>query len=582
MGMPLTLLLIILLETGSALFILGSAEPIISSKQPPLSTARKGTGRPVAAPSEEAINISSPLLYSPTKGLPPSPPSSHSSISNVYEGPNMGHNNNGRTIKPLGVDVHTKKRDGHGGLAIAVIAFSSLTALVICIAISWVLAIKCRSRVLPKKTFHASIPSPKPSGSTKITKFGGKATSTLMTHRSGSLSLTNTGSAKTFTMNDIKRATDNFNASRIVGEGGFGLVYKGTLDNGTEVAVKILKRNDQRGGREFFAEVEMLSRLHHRNLVKLIGICTEEHTHCLIYELIRNGSVASHLHGTDKETNPLDWDARMKIALGAARCLAYLHEDSSPRVIHRDFKSSNILLEYDFTPKVSDFGLARTALEEGDRQVSTHVMGTFGYLAPEYAMTGHLLVKSDVYSYGVVLLELLTGRKPVDLAQPVGQENLVAYARPLLTNREGLETIIDPSIKSSVSLDNVTKVAAIASMCIQAEVSHRPFMGEVVQALKLVCNELDETKEAELTSCGKDSVLINVESNTRTSISASDFLSNSMGHEGEDIQSFRRHSTSGNLTTGRRKQLWQILTSFSSGSTSDQLGYSLKSPQGKN
>ncbi|OMO66229.1 hypothetical protein COLO4_30679 [Corchorus olitorius] len=275
------------------------------------------------------------------------------------------------------------------------------------------------------------------------------------------------------------------------------VIILGMLDDGAAVAVKVLKREDQRGGQEFLAEVEMLSRLHHRNLVKLIGICTENTIRCLVYELVPNGSLESHLHGVDKETAPLDWGARMKIALGSARGLAYLHEDSSPRVIHRDFKSSNILLEHDFTPKVSDFGLARTALEEGNKYISTHVMGTFGYLAPEYAMTGHLLVKSDVYSYGVVLLELLTGRKPVDLSLPPGQENLVAWARPLLTAKEGLETVVDPTILSDTSLDSIAKVAAIASMCVQPEVSHRPFMGEVVQALKLVCNEFDEKKEIE-------------------------------------------------------------------------------------
>ncbi|KAK4773429.1 hypothetical protein SAY87_028448 [Trapa incisa] len=163
----------------------------------------------------------------------------------------------------------------------------------------------------------------------------------------------------------------------------------------------------------------MLSRLHHRNLVKLMGICIEGRRRCLIYQLVHNGSVESHLHGAEKNMRPLDWDARMKIALGAARGLAYLHEDSNPRVIHRDFKASNVLLEDDFTPKVSDFGLAREATG-GNQHISTRVMGTFGYVAPEYAMTGHLLVKSDVYSYGVVLLELLTGRKPVDMSQPQG------------------------------------------------------------------------------------------------------------------------------------------------------------------
>ncbi|XP_014496065.1 receptor-like serine/threonine-protein kinase ALE2 isoform X3 [Vigna radiata var. radiata] len=299
-------------------------------------------------------------------------------------------------------------------------------------------------------------------------------------------------SVKTFSLSELEKATDKFSSKRILGEGGFGRVYSGTLEDGAEVAVKLLTRDNQNGDREFIAEVEMLSRLHHRNLVKLIGICIEGRRRCLVYELVRNGSVESHLHGDDKIKGMLDWEARMKIALGAARGLAYLHEDSNPRVIHRDFKASNVLLEDDFTPKVSDFGLAREATE-GSNHISTRVMGTFGYVAPEYAMTGHLLVKSDVYSYGVVLLELLTGRKPVDMSQPQGQENLVTWARPMLTSREGLEQLVDPSLAGSYNFDDMAKVAAIASMCVHTEVTQRPFMGEVVQALKLIYNDTDET-----------------------------------------------------------------------------------------
>ncbi|KAF8388314.1 hypothetical protein HHK36_026980 [Tetracentron sinense] len=227
-------------------------------------------------------------------------------------------------------------------------------------------------------------------------------------------------SVKTFSLSELEKATEKFSSKRILGEGGFGRVYHGIMEDENEVAVKLLTRDDQNGDREFIAEVEMLSRLHHRNLIKLIGICIEEHTRCLVYELVHNGSVESHLHGADRK-GPLDWDARMKIALG------------------------------------------------------------------------HLLVKSDVYSYGVVMLELLSGRKPVDMSQPPGQENLVTWARPLLTSREGLEQLVDPSLGGNYDFDNMAKVAAIASMCVHAEVAQRPFMGEVVQALKLVYNDMDET-----------------------------------------------------------------------------------------
>ncbi|XP_019432768.1 PREDICTED: receptor-like serine/threonine-protein kinase ALE2 isoform X2 [Lupinus angustifolius] len=315
--------------------------------------------------------------------------------------------------------------------------------------------------------------------------------------RSRSMSLVSTMATsippvKRFSLSEIQKATDKFSSKRVLGEGGFGRVYCGTLGDGTEVAVKLLTMDNQNREREFITEIELLSRLHHRNLVKLIGICMEGRRRCLVYELVRNGSVESHLHGVDKKNSPLGWGARTKIALGAARGLAYLHEDSNPRVIHRDFKASNVLLEDDFTPKVSDFGLAREATE-GSNHISTRVMGTFGYVAPEYAMTGHLLVKSDVYSYGVVLLELLTGRKPVDMSQPPGQENLVTYARPLLTTREGLEQLVDPSLAGTYEFDEMAKMASIASMCVHQEVTQRPFMGEVVQALKLIYNDTDES-----------------------------------------------------------------------------------------
>ncbi|MED6109217.1 hypothetical protein PIB30_031422 [Stylosanthes scabra] len=431
------------------------------------------------------------VLYVHYPGLPPSPPSNPFDASGIVEPDAVG--NDGSLIKPLGVDVsNKKKKEGNNGeRTVVMIMLSCFAASVLFIGVTWLCLLKfhCPAHETEQPPDVKTAKSFKSSGTARSYEnmLNSRSTST----NSGTIAYA--GSAKIFTLNEIEKATNSFSSTRILGEGGFGLVYKGGLNDGRDVAVKILKRDDRHGSREFLAEVEMLSRLHHRNLVKLIGICIEKQNRCLVYELVPNGSVESHLHGSDKVTGPLDWDARMKIALGAARGLAYLHEDSNPCVIHRDFKSSNILLEHDFTPKVSDFGLARTALDEGNQHISTHVMGTFGYLAPEYAMTGHVLAKSDVYSYGVVLLELLTGRKPVDWSRPPGQECLVACVRPLLTSKEGLEMIIDPNIKNNISLDSVLKVAAIASMCVQAEVTQRPFMGEVVQALKLVCSEFEET-----------------------------------------------------------------------------------------
>ncbi|XP_039041116.1 receptor-like serine/threonine-protein kinase ALE2 [Hibiscus syriacus] len=488
------------------------------------------------------------VVYVRYPGLPPSPPAVSSSVSSIGDGPYSGSNNHGQAAKPLGVYASEKTRVGVTRGMIAAIIVSSFSAFVVCSSgIIWLIVSKYGACVEgPEHMPQAITFSPaKPPG----TSVGAASMAVSVS------GMTYTGLAKNFTLSDIERATNRFDDARVIGEGGCGIVYRGMLDNGVAVAVKVPKRVDQHGEQEFLAEVEMLSRLHHRNLVKMVGICTEGNIRCLVYELVPNGSLEFHLHGVDNETGSLDWGARMKIAIGAARGLAYLHEDSSPRVIHRDFKSSNILLEHDFTPKVSDFGLARTELDEGNKYVPTHVMGTFGYLAPEYAMTGHLRVKSDVYSYGVVLLELLTGRKPVDLLQPPGQENLAAWARPLLTAKEGLETVIDPSIKSDISFDSISKVATIASMCVQPEASNRPFMGEIVQALRLICNEFDETS-------GHSSELAQTSESFQISVSASNHLSIGQVIEEPEPGSFTRH-------------FWQKIRRLSRGSQSEH-GFSVK------
>ncbi|XP_042514560.1 receptor-like serine/threonine-protein kinase ALE2 isoform X2 [Macadamia integrifolia] len=418
------------------------------------------------------------VIYIKYPGLPSSPPleDSHGPVGSG------GHKN------PIMADIHSKSLSMNAR-TIAIIALSAFVLFLVSLGmVSFLLKCKRAGRTstsagpatissITKRSGIRSILSSSMVSSTSVSLVSTMATFLL--------------SVETFSLADLEKATEKFSSKRILGEGGFGRVYHGIMEDGTEVAVKLLTRGSQNGDREFIAETEMLSRLHHRNLVKLIGVCIEEHTRCLVYELVPNGSVESHLHGADKIKGPLDWDARMKIAIGAARGLAYLHEDSNPRVIHRDFKASNVLLEDDFTPKVSDFGMAREATE-GSQHISTRVMGTFGYVAPEYAMTGHLLVKSDVYSYGVVLLELLSGRKPVDMSQPQGQENLVTWARPLLASREGLEQLVDPCLHGNYDFNDMAKVAAIASICVHPEVAQRPFMGEVVQALKLIYKDNDE------------------------------------------------------------------------------------------
>ncbi|PHT48046.1 Proline-rich receptor-like protein kinase PERK9 [Capsicum baccatum] len=233
-------------------------------------------------------------------------------------------------------------------------------------------------------------------------------------------------SAKTwFTYQELVEATNDFSVKNELGKGGFGCVYKGYLADGRYVAVKQLNIGGSQGEREFRAEVEIISRIHHRHLVSLVGYCISENKRLLVYDYVSNNTLYFHLHAQGRPV--MSWATRIKIAVGAARGIAYLHEDCNPRIIHRDIKSSNILLDDNFEARVSDFGLAKLA-QDAESHITTRVVGTFGYMAPEYASTGKLTEKSDVYSFGVVLLELITGRKPVDTSQPPGQENLVEWA----------------------------------------------------------------------------------------------------------------------------------------------------------
>ncbi|XP_065019121.1 proline-rich receptor-like protein kinase PERK9 isoform X2 [Musa acuminata AAA Group] len=244
-----------------------------------------------------------------------------------------------------------------------------------------------------------------------------------------------------FTLEELSIITNDFSTQNLLGEGGCGCVYKGRLRDGREVAVKQIKVGGAQGEREFKSEVETISRVHHRHLVSLVGYCVSENQRLLVYDYVPNRTLYYHLHG--KGMPIMEWTVRVKVAVGAARGIAYLHEDCHPRIIHRDIKSSNILLDYSFEAQVSDFGLARMAVD-ANAHVTTCVMGTFGYLAPEYATSGKLTSNSDVYSFGVVLLELITGRKPVDTSQPVGDESLVEWVV------RALESLADLDINNGV------------------------------------------------------------------------------------------------------------------------------------
>ncbi|KAL6592644.1 hypothetical protein ACP70R_049319 [Stipagrostis hirtigluma subsp. patula] len=297
---------------------------------------------------------------------------------------------------------------------------------------------------------------------------------------SGDLSVGNT---KAFTFDELYEITGGFARDNVLGEGGFGCVFKGTLADGKVVAVKQLKGGGGQGEREFQAEVEIISRVHHRHLVSLVGYCIAEDHRLLVYDFVSNDTLHHHLHGRGRPV--MDWATRVKIAAGSARGLAYLHEDCHPRIIHRDIKSSNILLDDQFEAQVADFGLARLA-ENDVTHVSTRVMGTFGYLAPEYASTGKLTEKSDVFSFGVVLLELITGRKPVDSSRPLGDESLVEWARPLLNRaieNQDFDELVDPRLDGNFDDVEMFRVIEAAAACIRHSAARRPKMGQVVRVL---------------------------------------------------------------------------------------------------
>ncbi|OVA20349.1 Protein kinase domain [Macleaya cordata] len=287
-----------------------------------------------------------------------------------------------------------------------------------------------------------------------------------------------------FTYEELAIATNGFSDANLLGQGGFGYVHKGILPNGTEVAVKQLKAGSGQGEREFQAEVEIISRVHHRHLVSLVGYCTAGDQRMLVYEFIPNNTLEFHLHGKGRPT--MDWGTRVKIALGSAKGLAYLHEDCHPKIIHRDIKAANILLDFKFEAKVADFGLAKFS-SDTNTHVSTRVMGTFGYLAPEYAASGKLSDKSDVFSFGVMLLELITGRRPVDATQSFMDDSLVDWARPLLSRamEDGnFDALVDPRLQKDYNPNEMKQMVACAASCVRHSARRRPRMSQVVRALE--------------------------------------------------------------------------------------------------
>ncbi|XP_014510659.1 probable serine/threonine-protein kinase PIX13 [Vigna radiata var. radiata] len=309
---------------------------------------------------------------------------------------------------------------------------------------------------------------------------------------------------KEFSFGDLKSAAKSFKGDTLLGEGGFGRVYKGWLDeknltpakpgSGMVVAIKKLNPESTQGFQEWKSEVNFLGRLSHPNLVKLLGYCWDEDELLLVYEFMPKGSLENHLFRRNPNIEPLSWNTRLKIAIGAARGLAFLH--SSEKVIYRDFKASNILLDGNYNAKISDFGLAKLGPSGGQSHVTTRVMGTYGYAAPEYIATGHLYVKSDVYGFGVVLLEILTGMRALDTRRPTGQQNLVEWTKPCLSSKKKLKTIMDGKIEGQYSPKAALQAAQLTLKCLEHDPKQRPSMKEVLEGLEAIETIHEKTKES--------------------------------------------------------------------------------------
>eukprot|EP00253_Pinus_taeda_P009510 PITA_09510 len=308
--------------------------------------------------------------------------------------------------------------------------------------------------------------------------------------------------SRVFTLEEMIAATQTF--SREIGRGGFGSVFLGKLPQGIDIAVKVLSQSSQQGVHEFLNEVDLLSRIHHRNLVSLLGYCNESREVMLIYEYMSGGIKRSYayLRITNMGSFPdpsahhskLNWITRLKIALDAAQGLEYLHVGCAPKIIHRDIKTANILLDNDLNGKLADFGLSKMTTDGEATHVTTAVKGTAGYLDPEYFHTQMLTEKSDVYSFGVVLLEIVCGRQPIDLKLPVEQVNMIRWVKPYLVDNDNpskIAEIIDKKLGGGYDITSITSVAKVAMRCVEAEPSSRPSMSEVVAELKEAIKQED-------------------------------------------------------------------------------------------
>ncbi|URD87725.1 STYKc [Musa troglodytarum] len=308
-----------------------------------------------------------------------------------------------------------------------------------------------------------------------------------------------------FAFNELKSATRSFQAANMIGEGGFGVVYKAWVDKktltpanngvGMAVAVKKWRPESFQGFSEWQVlyvspvldlekEVDILGKISHPNLINLLGYCCEDDELLLVYEFMEKGSLGNHLFPQGAAMQPLSWEQRLKIAVGAARGLAFLHAPEN-RIIHRNFTSSHVLLDSNLNPKLTGLGIAREGPTDAESHVSTRVMGTYGYAAPEYIATGHLTAKNDVYGMGVVLLEILSGLRALD-ASRTGKQRLVEYAKPYVSDHRKLARLMDPRLEGQYPVKAANCAARLAKSCVADDPQARPSMDEVVETLQQI------------------------------------------------------------------------------------------------
>lgn len=286
---------------------------------------------------------------------------------------------------------------------------------------------------------------------------------------------------KHYSYKELRVATDDFCPANKIGEGGFGSVYKGKLKHGKLAAIKVLSAESQQGAREFLTEIKVISEIQHDNLVKLYGCCVEGTHRILVYNYLENSSLAQTLLGSRNSSVEFTWKIRWKICIGIARGLAFLHEEVHPHIVHRDIKASNILLDKDLTPKISDFGLARL-MPPNATHVSTRVAGTLGYLAPEYAVRGQLTRKADIYSFGVLLVEIVSGRCNTNMRLPNGDRYLLERTWECYQRRE-LVGLVDESMEGNYDAEEACRFLKIGLLCTQDAPKLRPVMSTVVKML---------------------------------------------------------------------------------------------------